>query len=251
MGINWSALWKLQLPENVKFFFWMALHDSLPTNAFRAHRHCTTDTSCQRCGSGHETLLHALRDCNDSKKIWRSLAWDQQPLFFDQDCYNWIISNIHGAHGVAFAIICWFIWKARNASTFEDVSWEPWYMVNQIATLHGVLHDVYGKNPVTKGTRQVTWSSPPPDFVKINVDGSSLGNPGRSGFGGVIRNSHGEWIMGFSGFCGVTTNINSELMAIQVGLKLAWDKDYRDVICESDSLRVQILYSVLPLQHPN
>lgn len=36
---GWSVLWKLRLPENIKFFFWMAFHDSLPTNPYRAYRH--------------------------------------------------------------------------------------------------------------------------------------------------------------------------------------------------------------------
>jgi len=36
----------------------------------------------------------------------------------------------------------------------------------------------------------------------LNVDGSSLGNPGASGFGGVLRNSDGSWIGSLSGSVG-------------------------------------------------
>ncbi|KAG5606098.1 hypothetical protein H5410_027590 [Solanum commersonii] len=33
----------------------------------------------------------------------------------------------------------------------------------------------------------VKWIKPPDDWVKINTDGSALGNPGRIGAGGIIR----------------------------------------------------------------
>ncbi|KAH1263462.1 hypothetical protein GmHk_02G005852 [Glycine max] len=40
-----------------------------------------------------------------------------------------------------------------------------------------------------------------------------------------IRNHEGAWLIGFSGSCGTTTNLNAELQAIAKGA----------VVCESDS----------------
>lgn len=71
--------------------------------------------------------------------------------------------------------------------------------------------------------------------VKLNVDGSYLGNLGRSGYGGIIHNSSGAWLLGFSGSCGFTTNLNAELQAIAHGLELSWSRGYREVMCESNS----------------
>ncbi|KHN14078.1 hypothetical protein glysoja_033305 [Glycine soja] len=42
-------------------------------------------------------------------------------------------------------------------------------------------------------------SPPDPNTIKINTDGSSFGNPGISGYGGVFRNEHGHvasWFLG-------------------------------------------------------
>ena len=37
---------------------------------------------------------------------------------------------------------------------------------------------------------------PPLNWVKLNSDGPSLGNPGQAGGGGLIRDSNGVWIRG-------------------------------------------------------
>lgn len=80
-----------------------------------------------------------------------------------------------------------------------------------------------------------SMSALPPNTVKVNVDGSSLGNPGKAGFGGVIRDQDGRWICGFYGHLGMGTNLFPELQAIKHGFLLAWQKGYSSVICESDS----------------
>ena len=53
----------------------------------------------------------------------------------------------------------------------------------------------------------IKWVSPPLGWFKLNTDGSSLGNPGLEGGGGVIRNYVGDWVGGFSQTIGVTTSV--------------------------------------------
>ncbi|KAK2425361.1 hypothetical protein QL285_035613 [Trifolium repens] len=72
----------------------------------------------------------------------------------------------------------------------------------------------------------------------LNVDGSSIGNPGISGFGGLIRNADGAWVHGFYGNLGVTNILHAELMAIYKGLLLAWERNIKDLWCYSDSRTV-------------
>ncbi|KAG4985770.1 hypothetical protein JHK82_033375 [Glycine max] len=72
--------------------------------------------------------------------------------------------------------------------------------------------------------------------IKVNIDGFSLGNPGDYGFGGILGDSGGQWLVVYSGFCGHTTNVLVEIMTTYQGLFLAWNSGYRHVICESDSM---------------
>lgn len=132
--------------------------------------------------------------------------------------------------------IWWSIWRTRNAEIFSDQVWNDWYLLNYIRTLHDSIVKAYGPMYSTQTIREVKWNPPPENYIKLNVDGSSFGNPGRSSFGGIFRNSYGEWMWGFSGFCGISTNLNVELLAIYHGLDMAWKAGYKFVICESDSL---------------
>lgn len=69
----------------------------------------------------------------------------------------------------------------------------------------------------------------------LNVDGSSLGNPGISGFGGLIRNSAGAWFCGFVGNIGYSNILHAELLELYHGLIMAWDSEFKELICYFDS----------------
>lgn len=99
------------------------------------------------------------------------------------------------------------------------------------------------------------WSPPEFGFVKVNVDGSCLGNPGKAGFGGVVRNHGGQWMTSFFlASIGVWTNLLVKLQyAIKQGLIWCWDQGWRNVCCESGSLEVvdlvimQLLFNAISM----
>jgi ribonuclease HI len=69
------------------------------------------------------------------------------------------------------------------------------------------------------------------------VDGSCLGSPVRSGFDGIIRNTFGHYLAGFSCFIqGSSDILFAELYAIYKGLLLEKDMSVDELVCYSDSL---------------
>ena len=76
----------------------------------------------------------------------------------------------------------------------------------------------------------VRWLLPSYGFVKLNTDGSSLGNLVCAGFGGLIRGMVGEWILDFSSHVPWVDNLCVELLALRFGLMLAWQQGMRKVI---------------------
>ena len=76
---------------------------------------------------------------------------------------------------------------------------------------------------------------PPNPFIKINTDGSALGNPGVVEVGGILRNHLGQWISGFSLHMGLTTNNMAKLSAVRQGLTMAWTLGFKFIYLELDS----------------
>lgn len=70
----------------------------------------------------------------------------------------------------------------------------------------------------------------------MNLDGSSLGNPGSAGAGGRLRDHCGQWLMGFKYKVGISDNLLAELWEIYLRAKICWEHAYRKVILESDSM---------------
>ncbi|KAA8534419.1 hypothetical protein F0562_031936 [Nyssa sinensis] len=79
-----------------------------------------------------------------------------------------------------------------------------------------------------------TWHFLANGFIKINMDMVTKDNPGRAGFGGLIRYSSRNWIKGYYGFIGQTTSLMVELWGIRADLKLVDFMGFDKVVVESD-----------------
>jgi ribonuclease HI len=121
----------------------------------------------------------------------------------------------------------------------------------QIYNSAGINSNAFSSGVRGAATEQwIAWHPDKEAAVILNVDGSSLGNPGPSGFGGVLRHSNGSWIFGFAGTVGISSILHVELLAIHHGLKVAWDLGYRNIICYSDStLAIQLIDEMGNLWH--
>lgn len=96
-------------------------------------------------------------------------------------------------------------------------------------------------NPKIAGSRRmfwIRWEKPSPGWVCLNIDGSALGNPGRAGCGGIIRNDRGDWLGGFSRCIEVTTSFIAELWALRDGLNLCHNMHLQDVDIQIDAKAV-------------
>jgi hypothetical protein len=232
---NWLWIWKLQVSENIRFFILLIVHGKIPNNFVRFNHHMINDASCPRCGAVEETILHTLRNCLKAKRIWNMMCLCSSQIFQVSSCYDWFTGHFASEKNVQlFLISCWYIWKARSKELFSDTYWEDWKVSNLINTHHDATIRSFGSVHNHMEACLVSWKPPSGATVKLNVDGSSLGNPGCSGFGGLICDTNGNWLLGFSGSCGITTNINAELQAIFYSLEKAWCYGYRYVEYESD-----------------
>ena len=73
--------------------------------------------------------------------------------------------------------------------------------------------------------------------MKLNTDGSSLGNPGLAGAGGLIRDGNRSWVVGFARKIGVASSLLAELWALRDELLLCLQFHVQAVIIEMDAKR--------------
>ena len=67
----------------------------------------------------------------------------------------------------------------------------------------------------------VRWNAPLEPYVKLNTDGSIIGNTGMASVRGLLRDSSGFWISGFSLKMGIVTNNIAKSEVVRQGLLLA------------------------------
>ena len=63
---------------------------------------------------------------------------------------------------------------------------------------------------------------PPAPYIKLNIDGSAISNPGVAGAEGILRNHSSEWISRFSFHLGLASNNMVEITAVRQGLGLGY-----------------------------
>ncbi|XP_020528247.1 uncharacterized protein LOC110007976 [Amborella trichopoda] len=190
---------------------------------------------CLMCKADGETGTHLSIHCSFVSKIW---WW----------CFHMMGINLMLPLHVVDLIVQMdvplpklggHIWKVLRGA----ILWEVWLERNR-RTFEGKV------NNFEKVISNINWMCLEIDIVldrshlirrvlKFNFDGSTLGNPGSTGFGGVIHDWQGNMLLAYAGPCGSTTANNAELLGLVHGLKilLARLSGYGFII-EGDSMNV-------------
>jgi hypothetical protein len=98
-------------------------------------------------------------------------------IFLVSSCYDWFTHFAFEKNEQLFLISCWYICKAHNEELFSYTSWEDRKVLNLINTHHNATIRSFASVHNHKEARLVSWKTPSGAAVKLNVDGSSLGNP--------------------------------------------------------------------------
>eukprot|EP00253_Pinus_taeda_P036591 PITA_36591 len=184
-------------------------------------------------------------------------SWPQQP--YQCNILNSLWQIIPGT-------VMWNIWKERNWRVFKDQALDleqVWTIIKQnlqeTLSIKGWSHEDLPSNnqeqaiwnnwqfqitslksaqgtSVTKRKKTLTnWTHPPNNTYLLNFDGASKGNPGITGYGGVIRNSQGIPLKVYFGSIGWNTNNAAELEGLWQGLQIAHHQNFFPLIAEGDS----------------
>lgn len=78
------------------------------------------------------------------------------------------------------------------------------------------------------------WKPPSRGWVEFNTDGAVSMKQNKSSCGGVLHDSEGLWIVGFSLSLGNCSPFEAEEWAIFQSLRMGWDMGFKKIQVESD-----------------
>lgn len=108
-----------------------------------------------------------------------------------------------------------------------------------------------GKRKRGKEVIYVRWIAPRMDWVMLNTDGASKGNPDVVRCGGLIRGHMGVLFGVFAARCGLCSSTKVELLGVLRGLAVAWNAEHKKVQLTLDSeLVVKLLTNPIVLSSP-
>eukprot|EP00253_Pinus_taeda_P019798 PITA_19798 len=162
--------------------------------------------------------------------------------------------------------VIWMVWKERNHKIFqnkvkssekiwkrvvnltrESILVEKWDMedwkadqgeeeiLKNLNLKYEMVHNKQSERINARHQSHDKFAYPKDNFIKLNFDGASKGNPGNAGFGGIFRDNQGNtrWI--YAEWGGEMTNNEAELWAVHQGLRIAIRNGYRNLEIEGDS----------------
>ncbi|GLT95486.1 hypothetical protein SLE2022_131660 [Rubroshorea leprosula] len=254
---DWRWIWKSQTFPKIQTFIWLLSHERLKCFEFLNKLGITPSATCPRCHAAVESVEHLIRDCPVSV----SILVDLLPGTFTQtqrdlDFSAWLKYNckrkdsngvLNIPWGVIFCFALWGIWLHRNQTLYKPHAYPVTTfrsLIIEKAVEFWALHPNH--SPHYGQIRYFKWSKPSHPSIKLNTDGSVIGN-GKAAGGGVFRDSNGNWILGFVRRIGSTDSLSTELWALRDGLKLAVDFQFTHIIVETDSYIASQLLAKPPI----
>lgn len=264
--LQWcSLIWFKFVPPSRSFIMWRIAHNKLPTDENLRKRGCYIVSVCCFCKAYAESTDHLFFGCAETAKIWKWLSTDIDQSIQTGSWLN-VLTGCIGRWSrmlqevmlSAVLHIVWCIWIERNNRYFHD-------KVNSIPSLiQHVIAEVRTSYSYSSGasnssvtdfkiaqlfnltvrvarpvvTFEVRWLPPKGHTIKVNVDGSAIGNPSVASIGVVFRDKAANFIGGFVHNIGNASSLMAELCAVMFVVERAVSRHWFGIWIETDSLIV-------------
>ncbi|XP_043697757.1 uncharacterized protein LOC122648611 [Telopea speciosissima] len=277
---GWVAtIWNRDLHPRTSVFGWRLALDALPTDHNVRRKAIPLPSRCELCHAATKSSQHLFLDCSFSNQVWREILgvfnqpWNGFPSI--ERLFSWWrrkarLVPLSNAWNSLPIICCHQIWWERNKRRYEGLCRTPKQISKAcfqemadysrgrgepIRTAHELAMaralKICIAKPTARNTVEVRWRHPPLGWWKLNIDGSSLGNPGSLGAGGILCDHKRAVLMCFAEYQGVGTNFKAEMGAFFSGIRRACDlkADKLWIECDSEATVKSILSRKFPWFH--
>ncbi|GLU20287.1 hypothetical protein SLE2022_364950 [Rubroshorea leprosula] len=159
---------------------------------------------------------------------------------------SWAWSSILKGRDIIQLGARWNVGNGQDILIYQD-KWVPTLPGFKVLTRISLMIKEYSP-PTTKDLlvpppkprapdkpQQSSWSRPPQDFIKINVDATYVPDSGSAALAMIARNSNGQICFGNSWLCVALSPLMAEALAMLRAIKSAINRGLHAVIFESDN----------------
>jgi hypothetical protein len=139
------TIWQVWVPSRCKFFSWLMLHSRFWTAGRLLMREWRNDYFCLVCRRNLEMVSHLFQECLYVRQVWTKIGnWASISSFHpttwtaNKTMQDWFgelggasSTNSKGARSLSI-LVCWMIWRERNARVFDRSENHSTYLVCEI-----------------------------------------------------------------------------------------------------------------------
>ncbi|XP_019240114.1 PREDICTED: uncharacterized protein LOC109220105 [Nicotiana attenuata] len=257
----YKMIWVRGLPFKISFFMWKVWKAKLPLDDFMRRLGYFMPSKCWCCAAPkEESLVHLFYTSKSAETVWRYFlpraGISVQGLTLHQAITRcWTVPVVSRLKPVMQALpscIVWELWKRRNSLKHgEGVSVSR--VIYQVST--HLQHLVQMRKPNIQVPHRwsnlltmmenytprlkyekVLWEFPMEGWIKVNTDGASRGNPGRSSIGFCLRDASGDVKYALGREITEGSNNEAEAVAILEALRICRTLNYSHIWLQTDSM---------------
>ncbi|XP_070012048.1 uncharacterized protein [Nicotiana sylvestris] len=219
----YRMIWVKGLPFKIAFFMWKVWKAKLPLDDFMKRVGYCMPSKCWCCVKpGEESLQHLFFRSETAKTTWKYFL-SRAGIAMEELTLHQAITKCWTTNGDLSGFI-------KYAGIGESEKARDGHGTSQMA--RSISYD--GKfTPKLKVTK-VMWEFPSAGWLKVNTDGASRGNPGRSSIGFCIRNENGDIVKSVGKEIEETTNIVAEAKAMVEALRFCSFQQYSHIWLQTD-----------------
>ncbi|GAU45776.1 hypothetical protein TSUD_24400 [Trifolium subterraneum] len=255
-------IWSTDIPPSKSLFVWRLMHGKVPTDENLMRRGCHIPSMCNLCNMHVESSFHIFFECDYVIKLWSWFAGCLNiVLLFNSMEDMWNLCDLNRSPQCKITITAAIInllntiWLVRNEARFNNkiIPWKSAISLiiastaltgnNTCKSSSNSIRDftflkifrVTIHHPKTPILKEIIWQPPLLNWIKVNIDGASCGNPGNASCGGVFRNNNADFMFAFVDPLGVETSYFAELCGVMKAIEIAFDKNWLNLWVETDS----------------
>lgn len=117
--MDWRLIWRTEVPQKVRVFWWRVIHEFLPARHILHRRHIEHIANCETCGA-EESIKHVLLDCTVAGFFWntvREVTGIKVPMLHENTWARELLYDEVCTRQDAAVIMCgmWSLWMMRDS----------------------------------------------------------------------------------------------------------------------------------------